>query len=79
MAPRDTPPAFEGAHTINLDAQQDGKITAVSLYPGRAEVTRIFRFTVKIGQNQVVIKALPSVMEKETLRYRANSDIGLHD
>ena len=69
MAHDDTPPAFEGSHTINLDAQKDSKISSVSLYPDRAEVTRVFRFAVRTGQNQVVITSLPWVMGKESLRY----------
>ena len=69
MAHEDTPPAFEGPNIVNLDAQRDSKISSVSLYPGRAEVTRTFRFSVRTGHNQVVIKSLPALLERETLRY----------
>lgn len=52
MSTEENPPSFE-ANTVNLVSIDDSKIISVSLYSGRAEITRLFKFPVKIGQNQV--------------------------
>jgi hypothetical protein len=63
------PPAFEpGPTAIELQSATDSKITAVSLYSTRAEITRLYKFAVKTGQNQVVVSGLPNVLESESLR-----------
>lgn len=61
------PPAFEH-HTITLSAKDNSKITGVSVYSGRAEVTRLFKFSLKTGQNQVIINGLPNALDAESLR-----------
>ncbi|TFK17639.1 hypothetical protein FA15DRAFT_698379 [Coprinopsis marcescibilis] len=61
------PPAFE-PHVVDLESIEDSKILSVSVYSGRAEVTRLFKFTVKAGQNQVNISGLPNVLDQNTLR-----------
>lgn len=63
----DHPPAFEPT-SIELQSVTDSKITSVSLYSTRAEITRLFKFAVKTGQNQVNIVGLPNVLESESLR-----------
>jgi hypothetical protein len=61
------PPAFEPT-SIELQSVADSKITSVSVYPTRAEVTRVYKFAVQTGQNQVYISGLPNVLEPESLR-----------
>jgi hypothetical protein len=61
------PPQYP-VHTIELNSVEDSKITSVSVYSGRAEITRLFTFEVKKGQNQVVINALPNVLDQHSLR-----------
>ncbi|CAK5270370.1 unnamed protein product [Mycena citricolor] len=68
-----TPPTFEGPEIVELRSVSASKITSVSLYPSRAEVTRVFKFAVKTGLNQVSIAGLPSVLEAESLRLGACS------
>ncbi|KAJ7788180.1 hypothetical protein B0H14DRAFT_2949554 [Mycena olivaceomarginata] len=62
-----SPPPFEPSK-IELKSIADSKIIAVSLYSTRAEITRLFKFAVKTGQNQVHIAGLPNVLETESLR-----------
>ena len=61
------PPSFE-AHTKDLVSVEDSKITSVSLYSGRAEITRLFKVHVKVGLNQLRIKGLPNVLDADSLR-----------
>jgi hypothetical protein len=61
-------PAFEH-NAIQLSAQKDSKILSVSVYAGRAELTRLFKFNVKTGLNQVTITELPLVMDRQSFRY----------
>jgi hypothetical protein len=53
---------------INLSAFEDSKIAGVSLYSGRAEVTRLFKFEIKAGQNKVTILELPRLLQEDSLR-----------
>ena len=62
------PPELQPVNTIELVSVKDSKITSVSVYPGRAEVTRLFKFTAKTGQNQLNIIGLPRVMDQDSLR-----------
>lgn len=57
------------SHTIELSAQKDSKILSVSVYAGRAELTRLFKFDVKTGLNQVTITELPLAMDQQSFRY----------
>jgi len=54
---------------VDLVSVDDSKIINVSLYTGRAEITRLYKFPVRTGQNLVNINGLPNVMDKESLRY----------
>lgn len=63
----ETPPPFQ-AHVTELESVDDGKITNGAVYSGRAEVTRLFRFELKAGQNQVHINGLPDVLDQDSLR-----------
>jgi hypothetical protein len=56
-------------NVIDLVSAKDSKITNVSLYSGRAEITRLYKFGVKAGQNQVRLSGLPSVLDQNSLRY----------
>jgi hypothetical protein len=64
----ETPPPFQAAHVVELDSVKDSKITGVSVYTGRAEVTRLFKFNVQMGQNQVTINGLPNVLDQDSFR-----------
>lgn len=54
-------------HAINLTTA-DSKITAVSVYTDRAEVTRSFRIQLQTGQNHVKITRLPNVLQDDSVR-----------
>ncbi|KAJ7258784.1 hypothetical protein B0H12DRAFT_1201805 [Mycena haematopus] len=73
------PPAFEPASSIELQSVAHSKITSVSLYSTRAEITRLYKFTVKTGQNQVIISGLPNVLEAESLRVEGRGAATIHD
>ncbi|KAJ7101544.1 hypothetical protein B0H15DRAFT_414267 [Mycena belliarum] len=75
----DHPPAFEPISAIELQSIKDSKIVAVSLYSSRAEVTRLYKFEVKTGQNQVNIAGLPNVLETESLRVEGRGAATIHD
>ncbi|KIL54389.1 hypothetical protein M378DRAFT_182556, partial [Amanita muscaria Koide BX008] len=62
-----TPTSF--INNINLESVPDSKIAGVSVYPSRAEVTRIFKLSVEPGQNLVKINGLPSDLESDSVRY----------
>ncbi|KAF4603068.1 Conserved hypothetical protein CHP02231 [Pleurotus pulmonarius] len=55
-------------HQIGLVSVESSTIDKVSLYVGRAEITRTFEVEVKTGQNQVQISGLPTVLDKDSLR-----------
>lgn len=63
------PPPFELTNVVDLVSVDDSKIINVSLYAGRAEITRLYKFPVRTGQNLVKINGLPNAMDKESLRY----------
>ncbi|KAJ6474414.1 hypothetical protein C8R47DRAFT_1221132 [Mycena vitilis] len=73
------PPDFEPTSSIELQSVADSKIINVSLYSSRAEITRLFKFSVKIGQNQVNISGLPNVLEAESLRVEGRGAATIHD
>ncbi|KAJ7101545.1 hypothetical protein B0H15DRAFT_919820 [Mycena belliarum] len=73
------PPAFESAGVIELQSAVDSKITGVSLYSSRAEITRQYKFTVKTGHNQVAILGLPNLLETESLRVEGRGLATIHD
>lgn len=54
--------------TVEFVAVEDSKITAVSLYSGLAEITRLFLLDVSPGQNNVIITGLPASLDRDTLR-----------
>ncbi|KAF9465723.1 hypothetical protein BDZ94DRAFT_299259 [Collybia nuda] len=75
----ETPPPFQHAHTIELVSVEDGKITGVSVYAGRAEVSRLFKFAVEMGQNQVTINGLPGVLDQDSFRVEGRGAATIHD
>lgn len=64
------PPVFEQANIVEIESVQHSKITNINLYPGRAEITRLYKLTVKTGQNTVHIKGLPNVIDQQSLSPR---------
>ncbi|KAG6846856.1 hypothetical protein H0H93_011403, partial [Arthromyces matolae] len=75
----EVPPPFEAANTIFLTSVDDSKILKVSLYSGRAEVTRLFKFSVKTGQNHVSINGLPNVLDRDSIRVEGRGNATIHD
>lgn len=67
-SPVDTPPPFQPVNVVELDSLNDSKISGVSVYTGRAEVTRVFKFEIKTGQNQVNISGLPTALDRDSVR-----------
>lgn len=55
-------------NAVELVASEDSKITNTSLYSGRAEITRLFEFAIKAGQNKVIINGLPRAFQEDSLR-----------
>ncbi|KAJ7162879.1 hypothetical protein C8R46DRAFT_903388 [Mycena filopes] len=79
MTTADHPPAFQPASTIELQSLVDSKIIGVSLYSSRAEITRLYKFAVKTGQNEVNISGLPNILEAESLRVEGRGAATIHD
>ncbi|KAJ3537111.1 hypothetical protein NMY22_g5732 [Coprinellus aureogranulatus] len=71
-------PTFE-SHSVQLSAQKDSKILSVSVYAGRAELTRLFKFNVKTGLNQVTITELPLAMDQQSFRVEGHGSATIHD
>ncbi|KAL0570837.1 hypothetical protein V5O48_011120 [Marasmius crinis-equi] len=64
---------------IQLDHTESSKITAVSLYGSRAEITRSFKLLVKEGQNNVQIEGLPWALINDSLRVEGRGSATIHD
>ncbi|KAG5637324.1 hypothetical protein H0H81_004970 [Sphagnurus paluster] len=73
------PPTFHAVNSIELSSTEASKITAVSVYSGRAEVTRTFKFKVKTGQNQITVNGLPNVLDQDSLRVEGHGAATIHD
>jgi hypothetical protein len=58
-----------GSHVVDLVSTTDSRILSVSLYPTRAEITRLFKLTVKHGSNRININGLPTVVDQDSIRY----------
>ncbi|KAL0946220.1 hypothetical protein HGRIS_012479 [Hohenbuehelia grisea] len=71
------PPKFE-VHTVELVSVESSKITSVSLYSGRAEITRTYTLNVPTGQNQVKISGLPNVLDHSSLRVEGRGAAAIH-
>ena len=69
----DSPPPFEPINIVELVSVDNSKIAGVSLYSGRAEITRVYKFSVKTGQNQINITGLPNVLDQGSLRFVVQS------
>ena len=62
------PPSFPPVNNLELESVKDSRITSVSVYSGRAEITRLFTFNVKLGQNQLNILGLPKALDQDSFR-----------
>lgn len=79
MASINYPPVPDSfIHAINLTTA-DSKITAVSIYTDRAEVTRSFRIHLKTGQNHVKISRLPNVLQDDSVRLESPPRAAMRD
>ncbi|KAF5314549.1 hypothetical protein D9611_007229 [Ephemerocybe angulata] len=67
------------SNSVKLSAQKDGKILSVSVYTGRAEVTRLFKFNVQAGQNQVIVSELPISIDQQSFRVEGRGIATIHD
>ncbi|PPQ80767.1 hypothetical protein CVT25_001904 [Psilocybe cyanescens] len=74
-----SPPPFQPVNTVDLVSVEDSKIISVSVYAGRAEITRLFKFNVKTGQNQLNIVGLPKVLDQDSLRVEGRGAATIHD
>lgn len=54
---------------VSLVASENSKISNINLYSGRAEITRLFKFDIKAGQNKVTILGLPWSLQENSFRY----------
>ncbi|KAK2465785.1 hypothetical protein APHAL10511_002329 [Amanita phalloides] len=76
----DHPPAPASfVNSIELSSLNDSKIANVSVYTGRAEVTRIFKILVKTGQNQIAINELPDALDRDSIRVEGHGLAIIHD
>ncbi|KAG5645737.1 hypothetical protein DXG03_005433 [Asterophora parasitica] len=64
---------------VDLVSSTDSKIINVDLYQGRAEITRLCRFTIQTGQNDVVITGLPNVLDRDSIRVEGRGTATIHD
>ncbi|GLB45313.1 putative mucoidy inhibitor A [Lyophyllum shimeji] len=69
----------QSVNSVDLVAALHSKITGVGVYKGRAEITRVFRFNVKAGQNQVTIDGLPDVLDEDSIRVEGHGAATIHD
>ncbi|KAH8810172.1 hypothetical protein DL96DRAFT_1627895 [Flagelloscypha sp. PMI_526] len=58
-------PSFTEQTLISIN---DSTIAHISLYPGRAELSRLFQVTVRPGQNVFTINGLPNGIDQSSLR-----------
>ncbi len=73
-----SPPTFKATvNDIYISAEKQSKVAGVTLYAGRAEVTREVRLSVVTGQNKVRITELLSSMKGSTMRYVASYFLGV--
>jgi len=63
------PPPFKPVDAIQLNAVEDSRIIGLSVYTGRAEITRLFKLKVQTGYNQLHINGLPNVLDNDSLRF----------
>ncbi|KAF4579590.1 hypothetical protein EYR40_000229 [Pleurotus pulmonarius] len=68
---QDQPPTFDPVNVLELRTADASKILKVSVYSNLAEITRLYKFNVKTGQNQVKINGLPDAMDSDSLRVEA--------
>ncbi|PFH53301.1 hypothetical protein AMATHDRAFT_1370 [Amanita thiersii Skay4041] len=72
-----SPPSF--VNKVNLVSTKDSKIQNVSVYSGRAEVTRLFKVAVKTGQNQITMNGLPNGLDWDSVRVEGRGAATIHD
>ncbi|KIK59452.1 hypothetical protein GYMLUDRAFT_668311 [Collybiopsis luxurians FD-317 M1] len=70
---------LSSTNTITLVSLTDSKLLHVSVYAGRAELRRLFNFSVQTGQNQLYINGLPNVIQDDSLRVQGHGNAAIHD
>ncbi|KAF7310474.1 hypothetical protein HMN09_00589800 [Mycena chlorophos] len=79
MSTTSSPPSFVPT-TTTLKSLRDSRITSVSLYASRAEIIRVFNFSLATpGHHQLKVVDLPSVLESDTLRVEGHGAATIHD
>ncbi|KJA24214.1 hypothetical protein HYPSUDRAFT_136419 [Hypholoma sublateritium FD-334 SS-4] len=66
-------------NTLSLVSAQASKITNVSLYSGRAEITRLFKLALAEGQNQVTIRGFSRTIQNDSVRVEGRGNASIHD
>ncbi|RDB15251.1 Protein F37C4.5 [Hypsizygus marmoreus] len=66
------------SNAIELIPAEHSTILGVTVYPGRAEITRLFKFKTHTGQNQVIVNNLPNVLDRNSLRVEGRGDAVIH-
>ena len=63
------------AAAFAAEVEAEGRIAAVTVFPDRAEVTRIIEVRVPAGDHSVVLAGLPASLITESLRVRGDGEI----
>ncbi|KAJ3512382.1 hypothetical protein NMY22_g15349 [Coprinellus aureogranulatus] len=63
---------------IQLGGEQEGKISGVSVYSDRAEISRPYRFLVVAGQNKVIILGLPYTLDESSVCVEGKGEATIH-
>jgi len=65
-----SPPQCQSTvNNISVLSDKESKVIGVSVYNGRAEITRETNVSVKVGQNNVTIVGLSTYLDVNSMRY----------
>lgn len=68
MDPFEAPPASLPTNPVQVNTADSSKISNVSLYSTRAEITRLYQIDLKLGHNKVTITGLPTQLDQSSLK-----------
>ncbi|KAF8148204.1 hypothetical protein B0H34DRAFT_669004 [Crassisporium funariophilum] len=69
----------QATNVVEVGSIGGSKIRHVSLYTGRAEITRVYNVNLKGGDNKVVISGLPTVLVQESVRVEGHGPCTIHE
>ncbi|TFK24426.1 hypothetical protein FA15DRAFT_655968 [Coprinopsis marcescibilis] len=75
----EAPPPFQDTHVIELISGVASKITGMSVYTSRAEVTRLFKLELGTGKNRIIIDGLPTVLDADSVRADGYGSVQIHN